>query len=68
MLLVHFKTRQIVFSEENALAKQPSVMSRNARVYLGQGGGSPTITTEIFPENESDGTQLYKFHCKSTAN
>ena len=42
-------------------------MSRNAKDYLGQ-GGPPTITTEIFPENESDGTLLYKFHCKSTAN
>jgi len=42
-------------------------MSLNARDYLAQ-GVSPTITTEVFHENESDGTQLYKFHCKSTAN
>jgi len=26
--------------------------------------GSPTITTEVFPENESDGTRLSKFHCE----
>ena len=32
-------------------------MSRNARDYLGQ-GGSPTITTTIFPENESAGTKF----------
>jgi len=36
---------------------------RNAREYLAQ-AGSPTITTEVFPENERDGTWLSKFHCK----
>jgi len=38
-------------------------MTRNARDYLAQ-AGSPTITTEVFPKIESDGTQLSKFHCK----
>jgi len=67
MILVHFSTLQIVFSNANATAKWPDVMSRNARDYLAQ-GGSPTIAIEVFPENESDEAQLYKFHCKSTAN
>jgi len=38
-------------------------MSPMAREYLAQ-AGSPTIATEVFPENESDGTQLFTFHCK----
>jgi len=58
---------QIVFSKANAPAKWPGVVSRNARDYLAR-GGSPTITTEVFPENESDGAQLCNFHCKSIAN
>jgi len=50
MFLVHFKTLPIVFSKANALAEWPGVMSRNARDYLAQ-VRSPTITTEVFPEN-----------------
>ena len=67
MFLVHSNTLQIVFSKANAPAKWPSAMSQNARDYLAKRWLS-TITTEVFPENESDGAQLYKFHCKSTAN
>ena len=67
IFLVHFKTLHIVFGKAKVLLKWPNVMSRNARDYLVQ-GGSPTITAEVFPENESDGTQFHKFHCKSTAN
>ena len=66
MFLVHFKTRQIAFSKANVLTKWPGVMSRNASDSFAQGGSS-TITTEVFPENESDRTQLYKLHCKSEA-
>jgi len=67
MFLVHFNTLQIVFCKANTPAKWPDIMRRNARDYLAQ-GGSPTITTEVFPENESDGAQLYNFHSKNTAN
>jgi len=62
MFRVHFKTCQIVFYKANVLAKRPGAMSRNARHYLAQ-WGSRTITTEGFPENESDGTQLQNFFC-----
>ena len=64
MFLVHFNTLQVIFSKANAPAKWPGVMSRNARDYLAQ-GGSLTITTEIFPENESNGTQLHKFTARA---
>jgi len=66
MVLEHFNTLQIVFSKANAPATWPGVMSRNARDYLAQ-AGSLTTTTEVFPENESDGAQLSKFHCKSVS-
>jgi len=60
MFLVHFNILEIAFSKENALAICPSVISRNAGDYLVQ-GGSPTSTTEVFSENESDGAQLVSF-------
>jgi len=63
MVLVHFNTLQIVFSKANAPAIWSSVMIPNATDYLAQ-AGSPTITTEVFPENASDGAQISKFHCK----
>ena len=63
MVLVDFSSLQIVSSKVNVPATWPGVMIRNAREYLAQ-AGSPTITTEVFPENESDGTWLSKFHCK----
>jgi len=50
-------------SEASTPVTWPGVMMRNAREYLAQ-AGSPTITTEVFPENESDGTWFSKFHCK----
>jgi len=39
-------------------------MSRNARDYLGQ-GGSPVITTEIFPKKGSDEAQLISFNARA---
>jgi len=63
MVLVDFSSLQIVSSKVNVPATWPGVMIRNAREYLAQ-AGSPTITTEVFPENENDGTWLSKFHCK----
>ena len=63
MVLVHFNTLQIVFCKANGSATRPGVMNRNAGDYLAQ-VGSPSITTEVFPENESYRTQLSKFHCK----
>ena len=47
-----------------ATVKWPSAMSRNARDSLAR-GGSPTISTEVFPKNEDGGAQLDGF--KSTA-
>jgi len=63
MVFVHFNTLQIVFSKANASATRTGVMSPNVRDYLAQTGSPPT-TIKVFPENESDGTQLSKFHCK----
>jgi len=63
MVLVDFTTLQIVFSKANALAAMPGVMIRNGSEYLARGRSS-TITTEVFPENDSDGTWLSSFHCK----
>ena len=63
MVLVHFNTLEIVFCKANAPATWPDVMHRNDKDYLSQ-AGSPTITTEVFPENECDESQLSKFHCK----
>jgi len=40
------------------------VMSRNVRNYSAQGDEPPTVTTEVFPRNESDGTLFSKFPCK----
>jgi len=55
MVLVDFSSLQIVSSKANVPATWLGVMIRNAREYLAQ-AGSPTITTEVFPENENDGT------------
>jgi len=55
----------IAVSIVTAPVKWPSVMSRNARDSLAR-GGSPTISTEVFPKNENGGAQLDSF--KSTAN
>jgi len=63
MVLVDFSRLQNVFSKANAPATWPGVMIRNVREYLAK-AGLPTIITEVFPENESDGTWLSKFHCK----
>ena len=63
MVRVHFNTLQIVFCKANAPATWPGVMSRNGRDFSVQ-AGAPTTTTGVFPENESDETQLSKFHCK----
>ena len=60
MFLAQFYTLEIAFSKASAPPIWPGVMSRNARGYLAQ-WGSPKITTEVFPENESDGTQLVSF-------
>jgi len=57
MVFVHFNTHQIALSKANVPDTRSGAMSRNARNYLSQ-AGSPAITTKVFPENESDGTQL----------
>jgi len=39
----------------NDSATWPVVVSRNVRNYLDQRDEPPTVTTEVFPRNESDG-------------
>jgi len=42
----------------NDSATWPVVVSRNVRNYLAQRDEPPTVTTEVFPSNESDGTRF----------